>query len=74
MLTDALALIWLELLGRSSLSAFGLISVEVTRKNISNRNTMSVIDDIEKAASAFVLLFIAILIRFSVRPLWQRVH
>ena len=47
------------LLGNSSFSAFGFINVEVTRKNINNRKTMSVIDDIENDASTCVLLFMA---------------
>ena len=37
-----------------------MISVEVTRKKIRRRNTMSVIDDIEKLESTFVVLLIAI--------------
>lgn len=48
------------LFGRRSFSAFGLTSVEVTRKKISNRNTMSVIEDIDISDSDFVVLFIAI--------------
>ena len=48
------------LFGRRSFSAFGLISVEVTRKNIRSRNTMSVIEDIENPESTFVVLLIAI--------------
>ena len=47
------------LFGRRSFNAFGLMSVEVTRKNIRSRNTMSVIDDIEKPESTFVVLLIA---------------
>ena len=39
----------------------GLMRVEVTRKNISSRKTMSVIEDIENPASAFVVLLIAII-------------
>ena len=34
--------------------------VEVTRKNISSRNTISVIEDIENPESTFVVLLIAI--------------
>ena len=48
------------LLGRRSFRALGLMSVEVTRKKIRRRNTMSVIDDIEKLESTFVVLLIAI--------------
>ena len=48
------------LLGSNSFSALGLISVEVTRKKISNRNTISVMEDIVKVASTLVFLFIAI--------------
>ena len=61
-LTVAFADTWLVLLGRSSLSALGLTRVEVTRKNINSKNTMSVMDDIEKLESTFVLLLIAIVI------------
>ena len=42
------------------LSALGLMSVDVTRKKMSSRNTMSVIDDIENPESTFVVLLIAI--------------
>ena len=59
-LTEAFVDIWLVLLGSSSLRALGLMSVDVTRKNISSRNTMSVIEDIENAGSALVLLLMAI--------------
>jgi hypothetical protein len=59
-LTVAFADTWPVLFGRRSFSALGLISVEVTRKKISRRNTMSVIDDIEKPESTFVVLLIAI--------------
>jgi hypothetical protein len=48
------------LLGRRSFRAFGLMSVEVTRKKIRSRNTMSVMDDIEKPESTLVVLLIAI--------------
>ena len=48
------------LFGRSSFRAFGFTRVEVTRKNISRRNTMSVIDDIENSDSALVFRLIAI--------------
>ena len=58
-LTVALAETWPVLFGSSSFSAFGLISVDVTRKKIRSRNTMSVIDDIEKPESTFVVLLIA---------------
>lgn len=59
-LTVALAEIWLVLLGSRSLRALGLIRVEVTRKNISSRNTMSVMEDIENAGSTLVLRLMAI--------------
>ena len=59
-LTVALAEIWLVLLGSRSLRALGLIRVEVTKKNISSRNTMSVMDDIENAGSTLVLRLMAI--------------
>ena len=48
------------LLGSRSFKAFGLMSVEVTRKKMRSRNTMSVIDDIENPGSTLVVLFIAI--------------
>jgi hypothetical protein len=41
------------------------MSVEVTRKNMRSRNTMSVIDDIENPASGRVVLLIAINYSFS---------
>ena len=49
----------------------GLMRVEVTRKNISSRKTMSVIEDIENPASAFVVLLIAISTYFSAGS-WSR--
>ena len=54
------------LLGSRSLRAFGFTSVDVTRKKIRSRNTMSVIDDIENPESTFVVLLIAI--SYSVFP------
>ena len=47
-------------LGRRSFRALGLMSVEVTRKKIRSRNTISVILDTENCASTFVFLFSAI--------------
>jgi hypothetical protein len=44
------AIVWCALCGRSSLRAFGAISVEVIMKKISSRNTISVIPDILKPA------------------------
>ena len=41
---------------KRSFRALGLMSVEVTRKKISRRKTMSVIDDTAKDASTFVFL------------------
>ena len=58
-LTVAFAETWPVLLGSRSFSALGLMSVEVTRKKISSRNTMSVIDDIENPESTLVVLLIA---------------
>ena len=55
-----LAAVWLLLLGRSSFSALGLISVDVTMKKISNKNTISVMDDMLKAALTLFLVFRAI--------------
>jgi len=63
MLTETsglLALVWLLLCGRSSLSALGDMSVLVTIKNISNKNTISVIDDMLNDASILFLRFMAI--------------
>ena len=59
-LTVALAPTCPVLFGRRSFSALGLTSVEVTRKKIRSRNTMSVIDDIAIFGSAFVILLRAI--------------
>ena len=59
-LTVAFALTWPVLLGSSSLRALGLTRVEVTRKKMSRRNTMSVMDDIEMFGSALVVLLSAI--------------
>jgi len=58
-LTVAFAATWPVLFGSRSLSALGFTSVEVTRKNIRSRNTMSVMDDIENSAVILVFLFIA---------------
>ena len=59
-LTVALADTCPVLFGRRSFNALGLMSVEVTRKKMSSRNTISVMDDIENPESTFVVLFIAI--------------
>ena len=59
-LTVAFAATCPVLFGRRSLSAFGLTRVDVTRKNMRSRNTMSVIDDIENPASTFVVRLMAI--------------
>jgi hypothetical protein len=48
------------LFGRRSFKALGLMSVDVTRKKMRSRNTMSVIDDIENPESTFVDLLMAI--------------
>ena len=50
------------LLGSNNFKALGLIKVEVTIKKISNKNTMSVMDDILKLGFAFLDLLIAIAI------------
>ena len=42
----------------------GLMRVDVTRKNISSRNTMSVIEDIEKLESILQDLLSAIAVRY----------
>ena len=63
-LTVGLALTWPVLLGSRSLRALGLMRVDVTRKKMSSRNTMSVMLDIENEASTFVVLLIAIILRF----------
>ena len=51
-----------ELQGRLHVGeGYGLgVSVDVTRKNISSRNTMSVMEDIENAGSTLVLRLMAI--------------
>ena len=64
-LTVAFALTCHVLLGSRSFRALGLMSVDVTRKKIRSRNTMSVIEDIEKPESTFVVLLIAISRYFS---------
>ena len=46
-LTVGLALTWPVLFGSRSFKAFGLTSVDVTRKKINSRNTRSVIEDID---------------------------
>lgn len=45
--------VWFVLLGRSRRKALGLIRVEVTMKNMSKRNTMSVIEDMLKLGLGF---------------------
>ena len=62
-LTVALADTCPVLLGSSSFRAFGLTSVEVTRKKMSSRKTMSVMDDIEMPASTLVKRLMAIILR-----------
>ena len=59
------------LLGSRSFNAFGLMRVEVTRKKIRSRNTMSVIDDIEKPESTFVVLLIAIVCPYFSDGSWS---
>ena len=63
-LTVAFAATCPVLLGRRSFSALGLTRVEVTRKKMSSRKTMSVIEDIEKPESTLVVLLIAICLLF----------
>ena len=62
--TDSRLESWLVLLGSNSFKALGLTNVEVTRKKISKRNTMSVIDDMLKFG--FILLFLLIAMLFPV--------
>ena len=50
------------LLGRRSFSALGLTSVDVSIKNISNKKTISVIDDILKLGLTLFLLLKATII------------
>ena len=50
-----------ELCGNVTCKPFGAICVDVTMKNISNRNTMSVIDDILKLVPILFLATIAIM-------------
>ena len=59
-LTVGFAVTWPVLFGSSSLSAFGLTSVEVTRKKISNRNTRSVIEVLPRSDRTLVVLLNAI--------------
>lgn len=54
-------------MGKRSLSAFGLTSVDVTRKKTSNRKTMSVIDDILNDGLTFERRLIAIVFCFIYR-------
>ena len=56
------------LFGNNNFKAFGLTSVEVSIKKISNKKTISVIDDIIKLALTLFLLFNAI-IRYDVKDL-----
>jgi hypothetical protein len=63
-LTVAFADTWPVLFGSRSFRAFGLMRVEVTRKKIRSRNTMSVIDDIENPESTLVVLLIAMSVSF----------
>lgn len=54
------AAVWFSLLGKSNFKALGCTIVEVTIKKMSNRKTMSVIEDILNEASILVLRFKAI--------------
>ena len=56
------------LLGKSSFRALGLTRVEVSIKKISNRKTMSVMEDMLKLALTLFLLLNAI-IRYDVKGL-----
>ena len=58
--TVAFALTCPVLFGSRSFRALGLIRVEVTRKKISSRKTMSVIEDIDIFGSALTVLLSAI--------------
>jgi hypothetical protein len=60
-----LADVWLLLWGNNSFNALGFMSVEVTMKKMSNRNTMSVIDDMLKLGLTFDPRFKAILFSIS---------
>ena len=55
-----LADVWFLLCGSISLSALGWTSVDVSMKNMSNRNMMSVIEDMLKAELTLLLLLRAI--------------
>jgi hypothetical protein len=61
----AFAGVWLLLWGSNSFSAFGATRVDDTIKNISKRNTMSVIDDMLNCAFTFDPRFSAILTIFD---------
>ena len=56
---------WLLLVGKSSFSAFGWIIVDVIIKKISNRNTMSVMDDMLNCGLTLFLDVIAINFLFA---------
>ena len=73
-LTVALADTCPVLLGSRSFSAFGFTSVDVTRKKISSRNTMSVMDDIENSDNILVFLLIAISFQISVPEAVLQLH
>lgn len=59
-LTVALAATCPVLFGNISFRAFGFTKVDVTKKKIRSRNTMSVMEDIENPASTFVVRLKAI--------------
>jgi hypothetical protein len=49
--------VWLLLCGNNNFKAFGATNVEVTMKNMSSKNTISVIDDILNSAFTLFLRF-----------------
>ena len=65
MVVIGFAAVWLLLCGSNNFKAFGAIKVEVTIKKISNRKTMSVIDDMLNAAFTLFLFFSAILLDYT---------
>lgn len=65
MVVSGFACVWLLLCGSNNFSAFGAISVEVTIKKMSNKNTMSVIDDMLNSALTLFRFFNAMVLKLS---------
>ena len=58
--------IWFVLFGNRSLRALGLTRVEVTKKKINNRKTMSVMEDMLNEGLTFDLRLIDIIVSFFI--------